>query len=197
MKKNNTYRLNLLAVFTAIIILQTSIPILGLIPIGPLSITIIPVTIAIVAIVMSPMDGAIIGGVWGLITFIRAYVWPTSPMATIVFVNPLVSVFPRIMVGVVAGIVYQQLKHRIKSSNITISLAAIAGSLTNTILVLGLIYLLYRGNAPQLYAINVKNLLPYLLGVIGTNGVPEAIFAGIVTPIIAKPLLKATSHRSK
>ncbi len=40
-KTKNTLRLNLLAMFIAIIILQTSIPLIGYIPIGPLSITII------------------------------------------------------------------------------------------------------------------------------------------------------------
>lgn len=195
MNKNNAYRLNMLAMFIAIIILQTSIPILGLIPIGPLSITIIPVTVALAAILLGTADGAIIGGVWGVITFIRAYVWPTSPLATIVFVNPVVSVLPRIMVGVVAGLVYQQLKTRWKNQGAVISLAAICGSLTNTILVLGLIYLFYKGNAPQLYQVNVKALLPYLLGVIGTNGVPEAIFSGIVTPLIGRPLLKVVNKR--
>ncbi len=66
--------------------------------------------------------------------------------------------------GVVAGVVYQQLKGRFKKTGIAISVAAICGSLTNTILVLGLIYLFYKGNAPQLYQVNVKALLPYLLG---------------------------------
>lgn len=197
MKKNNAYRINMLAMFIAIIILQTSVPILGLIPIGPLSITIIPVTVTLAAILLGTTDGAIVGGVWGIITFIRAYVWPTSPLATIVFVNPVVSVFPRIMIGVVAGLVYQQLKKRLVSQGVAISIAAICGSLTNTILVLGLIYLFYRGNAPQLYQVNVKALLPYLLGVVGTNGVPEAIFSGIVTPLIGKPLLKTAQKRGK
>lgn len=195
MKKNNAYRLNMLAMFIAIIILQTSVPILGLIPIGPLSITIIPVTVALAAILLGTTDGAIIGGVWGVITFIRAFVWPTSPLATIVFVNPVVSVLPRIMVGVVAGVVYQQFKTRFNKQGVAISVAAICGSLTNTILVLGLIYLFYKGNAPQLYQVNVKALLPYLLGVIGTNGVPEAIFSGIVTPLIGRPLLKVVNKR--
>lgn len=39
--------------------------------------------------------GSIIGGIWGVITFIRAFVWPTSPLAAIVFVNPLISILPK------------------------------------------------------------------------------------------------------
>lgn len=63
--KKRTLRLNLLAMFIAIIVLQTSIPLIGYIPIGPLSITIIPATVVIATILMGTRDGAIIGGVFG------------------------------------------------------------------------------------------------------------------------------------
>ncbi len=194
-QKKQTLRFNLLAMFIAIIILQTSIPLIGYIPIGPLSITVISATVVIATILLGTKDGAIIGGVWGFITFIRAYVWPTSPLATIVFVNPVVSVVPRILIGVVAGMTYHALQKRVKNDSLSISISAVLGSLTNTILVLGLIYLFYKAKAPQLYQINIKELLPYLLGVVGTNGVPEAIFSGIVAPLIAIPLKKVLKNR--
>lgn len=194
-EKKKTLRFNLLAMFIAIIILQTSIPLIGYIPIGPLSITIISATVTIATILMGTRDGAIIGGVWGLITFIRAYIWPTSPLATIVFVNPFVSVLPRVLIGVVAGVTYHVLRKWIKRQAVSVSIAAILGSLTNTIFVLGLIYLFYKAKAPQLYQINIRELMPYLLGVVGTNGIPEAIFSGIVTPLIALPLQKVLKGR--
>lgn len=188
--KKKTLRLNMLAMFIAIILLQTSIPLIGYIPIGPLEITIIPMTVVVATILLGTVDGAIVGGVWGFITFVRAFVWPTSPLAAIVFVNPLISVIPRIMIGVVAGFTYTYFKKHLKSQTVGISIAAVLGSLTNTILVLGLIYVFYKAKAPQLYQINIKELLPYLLGVVGTNGIPEAIFSGIVTPLIAIPVKK-------
>ncbi|EEI19209.1 Pantothenate transporter PanT [Lentilactobacillus hilgardii] len=194
-EKKKTLRFNLLAMFIAIIILQTSIPLIGYIPIGPLSITIISATVTIATILMGTRDGAVIGGVWGLITFIRAYIWPTSPLATIVFVNPFVSVLPRVLIGVVAGVTYHVLRKWIKRQAVSVSIAAILGSLTNTIFVLGLIYLFYKAKAPQLYQINIRKLMPYLLGVVGTNGIPEAIFSGIVTPLIALPLQKVLKGR--
>ncbi|MGF2384447.1 ECF transporter S component [Lentilactobacillus otakiensis] len=195
--KKNTLRLNMLAMFIAIILLQTSIPLIGYIPIGPLEITIIPMTVVVATVLLGTVDGAIIGGVWGFTTFVRAFVWPTSPLAAIVFVNPIISVIPRIMIGVVAGMTYTYLKKHLKSQTASISVAAVFGSLTNTILVLGLIYLFYKAKAPQLYQINIKELLPYLLGVVGTNGVPEAIFSGIVTPLIAIPVKKIFDRRSR
>lgn len=127
-RKGQTLRFNLLAMFIAIIILQTSIPLIGYIPIGPLSITIISATVVIATILMGTLDGAIVGGAWGVLTFIRAFVWPTSPLATIVFVNPVVSVVPRILIGVVAGVTYQALRKRFKRQSVSISIAAVLGS---------------------------------------------------------------------
>lgn len=195
--KKNTLRLNMLAMFIAIILVQTSIPLIGYIPIGPLEITIIPMTVVVATVLLGTVDGAIIGGVWGLTTFVRAFVWPTSPLAAIVFVNPIISVIPRIMIGVVAGMTYNYLKRHLSNQTVSISVAAVLGSLTNTILVLGLIYLFYKAKAPQLYQINIKELLPYLLGVVGTNGVPEAMFSGIVTPLIAVPVKKIFDRTSR
>ena len=32
--------------------------------------------------------------------------------------------------------------------------------------------------------------MPYLLGVIATNGIPEAIMAAVLVPLIATPLMR-------
>ncbi|MGO5012864.1 ECF transporter S component [Niallia sp. Sow4_A1] len=189
-KRNKTTRLVLLGLLTAIIIIQTIIPILGYIPTPILSLTIIQVTVIIAAIVLGPVDGAIIGGVWGVITFVRAFTYPTSPLAPIIFTNPLISVFPRVMIGVVAGLLfYKVLKNRMNET-IAMSISGVVGSLTNTILVLGFVYLFVRERYANAIGVNVEDLLPAILAIVGTNGVPEAILSGILTPIIAKPLLK-------
>ena len=184
------YRLVALALFSAIIIVQNFVPLLGYIPIGPLNITIIHVTVIIAALILGPKDGALVGGIWGVITFVRAFVWPTSPLAVIVFVNPLVSVLPRILIGVVVGYTFKFLKRYVKHQTLAISGAAVLGALVNTVLVLGQIYLFYHNRSQEMYALDVKALLPYLLGVVATNGIPEALIAGVVSPLVALPILK-------
>lgn len=188
-KNNQVYHKVLYALFTAIIIVQNFVPFLGYIPIGPLNLTIIHVTVIIAALTLGPSGGAIVGGIWGGITFVRAFVWPTSPLAAIVFVNPLVSVLPRILIGVVAGYVFRWLTHKMRQQYLSLGIAGLLGSLTNTFLVLGQIYLFYNGHSQALYQIDTKAMMPYLLGVIATNGIPEAIIAAIVAPLIAKPLM--------
>lgn len=189
-KKKKTLRIALLALFTAIIILQNFIPFLGYIPLGVLNLTIIHVTVIIAAFLLGPKDGAIVGGVWGTITFIRAFVWPTSPIAPIVFVNPLISILPRILIGVVAGYAFLWAKKSFHSKIFAASLASVLGSLTNTFLVLGQIYLFYRGQSQVMYGLDTAALMPYLLGLVLTNGIPEALIAAIVSPAVAVPLAK-------
>ena len=191
--KDKIFKQVLIALFGAIIIIQNFIPFLGYIPMGPLNLTIIHIT----ALVFGTKYGSIIGGIWGVITFIRAFVWPTSPLAAIVFVNPLISILPRILIGTVAGWLFKFLTLRTGKKYLSMTVAAIAGSLVNTILVLGQIYLFYRGHSMALYHIDIQALLPYLLGVIATNGIPEAILAGILAPMIAKPLRKMMIDRIK
>ena len=189
--KDKIFRQVLIALFSAIIIIQNFIPFLGYIPMGPLNLTIIHITVIVTALVFGTKYGSIIGG----ITFIRAFVWPTSPLAAIVFVNPLISILPRILIGTVAGWLFKFLTLRTGKRYLSMTVAAVAGSLVNTILVLGQIYLFYRGHSMALYHIDIQALLPYLLGV--TNGIPEAILAGILAPMIAKPLRKMMIDRIK
>ena len=175
----------------AIIILQDFVPFLGNIPVGPLSITTMHVTVIIAAIVVGPVDGAIIGGVWGILTWVRAFVAPSSPLAPLVMVNPLVSVVPRIMIGLVAGYLYRWLARLSKQPRLAMILAGIAGSLTNTGLVLGAIALFYRTPAvARAYGVNVDHLLPALETIMATNGLAELVFAAIVVPLVAYPVLE-------
>ncbi|WP_220729384.1 ECF transporter S component [Apilactobacillus zhangqiuensis] len=188
--RNKAYRMNILSVFIAIIIVQTSIPGLGNIPIGPLSVTIIPITVALAAIILGTKDGSIIGGIWGLITFVRAFWWPTSPLAIYVFTNPLVSILPRILVGLVAGLIFKRLYKPNKPYRMYMSITGFVSSLVNTVVLLGLVYAFYRGDAFNIYHINVDQLLPYLLFVAATNGLVEAFLSATLVPVIGSPLLK-------
>jgi uncharacterized membrane protein len=191
MQKNKAYRISILAMFVAIIIIQNFVPLFGYIPLGLLDLTTIHITVIIAAIILGPKDGALVGGAWGLITFIRAFTSPTSPLAPLVFTNPVVSIVPRILIGLVAGWLFIWLQRKIKRTP-AMMLAALVGALVNTILVLGLIYLFYRTQAvAQAYGTaDVSRLGGLLLVVVATNGIPEAILAAVVAPLICTPLLR-------
>ena len=106
-------------------------------------------------------------------------------------VNPLVSVVPRIMIGLVAGYLYRWLARLSKQPRLAMILAGIAGSLTNTGLVLGAIAIFYRTPAvARAYGVNVAHLLPALETIMATNGLAELVFAAIVVPLVAYPVLE-------
>ena len=190
-RRQQIQRSTIRSILIAIIILQDFVPFLGNIPVGPLSITTMHVTVIIAAIVVGPVDGAIIGGVWGILTWVRAFVAPSSPLAPLVMVNPLVSVVPRIMIGLVAGYLYRWLARLSKQPRLAMILAGIAGSLANTGLVVGAIALFYRTPAvARAYGVNVDHLLPALETIMATNGLAELVFAAIVVPLVAYPVLE-------
>lgn len=193
--KNKTYRLVIRAILTAIIILQTMVPFFGFIPIGITSLTIIHITVIVAAIVLGTKDGMFIGLVWGIFTIIRAFTSPTTPLDITVFTNPIISVLPRVLVGLVAGILFTGLYRKTKKVVLASIVAAIFGTLTNTVLVLTLMGTLYTSLVATTYGVDASALFVTLGAIAVTNGVSEVITAVILTPILVKALFAATSLR--
>ena len=112
-------------------------------------------------------------------------------MAIYVLVNPLVSILPRLLVGLISGWVLLKMVHNVHDAKIwQLSLTGIIGSLVNTVLVLGFMAGMYYLGWLPLDKLNVHALMPWLLGIMATNGLPEAIMAGVLVPLISKPLLR-------
>lgn len=195
MKKNNskTYQLTIRAILTAIIIVQGMVPFMGNIPLGVISITIIHITVIIAAITLGPKDGMFIGLIWGLTTLIRAWTMPTTPLDSLVFTNPIISVIPRIFVGAVAGYAFLFLYKRTRKIGFSSIGAAALGTLTNTGLVLPLMGLIYTGPVASTMGTNTSGLTAALAAIAVTNGIPEIITAVVITPLLAKAIFKATS----
>lgn len=187
--KNKTYRIAILGILTAIIILQNFIPFLGYIPIPPLNPTIIHITVIVAAFVLGTKEGMIIGGVWGIVRLIKAYTLPSSPLDLLLFTNPMISVVPRILVGLVAGFIIQLFRKRNKES-LGMIVGGVLGSLTNTILVLGFIALFYGNEYSTALGVSPTNLMRALAAIVATNGVAEAIAAGFLAPLLSRALMK-------
>ncbi|WEG73412.1 ECF transporter S component [Vagococcus intermedius] len=192
-RRNKTYRLTIRAILTAIILIQGMVPFLGFIPLGLISLTIVHITVIIAAITLGTKDGMFIGLMWGLTTLIRAWTMPTTPMDTLVFTNPIISVLPRVIVGLVTGVIFTILYKKSQKLSVSTMIAAALGTLTNTFLVLGLMGLLYTTPVAESFGTTAAGLWTVLGAAILTNGVPEIIAAVIITPIIVKAIFKATS----
>lgn len=191
-RKTNAGKISILALFAAIIIIQNYVPLLGYIPVGIFVVTTIHITVVIAAIVLGPVDGAIVGGIWGIVDWIKALTLTASPFSNIVMANPMVSIVPRILIGLVTGLVVNWMIRINIKQQITLIVGSIIGSLVNTSLVLSMIYVFFHNGSGIYAALNIQDLMPYLLSVVGVHGIPEAIAAGVIAPLISIPLLKYT-----
>ena len=113
---------------------------LGFIPLGPISVTIMHIPVIIGSILEGPIIGGFLGLIFGLTSMFQAIKSPTP--VSFIFLNPLVSVLPRILIGITPWLTIKLLKF-IKKSSLKIIIATFIGSFTNTIGVLSAIYILY------------------------------------------------------
>lgn len=182
--------LTLLAVFIAIIIMQTSIPNLGYIRFALVDFTIIHVTVIIGSCVLGWKKGAILGGVWGISSMMYAY--STPGLLNPLFYNPLVSIVPRILVGLVSGIVVNLFTNKL-TDTIRLAMAGVVGTLTNTVLVLSSFYIFgyeFLFKTLNLTQGAVDPVLVFVLSLVTTNTLFEIIVASIVVPVVVKPIQK-------
>ena len=200
MNKTSTRDLVLVALFAAIILIMAFTPMIGYIPLGFTRATIIHIPVIIASIVLGPKKGAFLGFVFGLTSLINNTLNPTvtsfvfTPFFSLGNAEPswlslIVCFVPRILVGVVPYYI-RKLTGKLPDI-LSYTLAGLMGSLTNTILVMNLIYLLFK----ESYAVASGKAVEVLYAAIGSviliNGVPEAIVAAIITFAICKALSRA------
>ena len=146
------------AIFGVIIVIMAFTPFLGYIPLGFTRATIIHIPVILASLLMGPKTGALLGLLFGLTSFINNTVNPT--VTSFVFTpfysmgefsggigSVIICFVPRILTGVVPHYIYKLVKKCSKStgvSKIGLILAGVGGSLTNTLLVMNLIYLFFK-----------------------------------------------------
>lgn len=156
---------------------------LGFIPIGTVSITIMHIPVIIAAVIEGPLVGAAVGLIFGITSLVKAITAPTllSPL----FYNPMVSIFPRILIGVVAGYLFNLLKNN-RNGFIKYAIPAGVGSLTNTIGVLFAMYFFHgRDLAEKLGLGGSSAVVKWIFGLAATNGIPEMIASILIVTAVA------------
>jgi len=152
----------------------------GFIPwFGGLSLTIMHVPVIIGAILEGPIVGLGIGLIFGLFSMLQAAIAPTGILDPL-FVNPLLAVLPRLFIGPVAWLVWTALK---KWPVVGLIASGIAGSLTNTVLVLGALGLFF-GKTPLVTQVFGEGLWKALAGIAVTSGLPEAGVSAVITLLV-------------
>ncbi|MDF3005221.1 MAG: hypothetical protein K0S22_1693 [Oscillospiraceae bacterium] len=200
-------RLTILALFSAIIVVMANVPFLGYIPLGFMNATTIHIPVIIGACLLGPKSGAFLGGVFGLTSLINNTLKPLvtsfvftpfyslDPRFSGGFRSLVICFVPRILIGVVAGLLFKWLKSH-TGPLLACGAAGFFGSMTNTVLVLSGIYLLYGASYAEARNIGFEALFDVIMGVVGVNGVSEAILAAFLTVVICPPLYKVLHSRT-
>lgn len=203
MKERNVKDFTLTAMFLAIMIILAVTP-LGFIPIGPINATTMHIPVIIASIVLGPRIGAGLGAIFGVISLARATVviTPMSFVFSPFIANPLtnhgdwraviVAIVPRILIGVVPYFVYKGLHRLLKEKVRPVSLfvAGLAGSMTNTILVMNLIFFFFKDSYADVLQVTANAVYGVILGIIFGSGLVEAIVAGVATMGVCAVLLR-------
>lgn len=187
------------AIFAAIIVVMSFTP-LGYLKTAGLEITFNMIPVVIGAIVGGPSAGAILGGVFGLTSFIQCF--GSSPFgATLLGINPILTCIvcmTRILAGWLAGVAYKGIARKEKRQIIGSTVAALVGPISNTVFFTGSLVLFFgRTEFIQnlMSQMGTSSVFSFIVAFVGLQGLVEAIVCFVVTDAVSNVLLKVVNKR--
>ena len=194
MKRSSTRTLVLYALFIGMVFLLGLTPV-GLIPLGFINVTILCIPVIVGTIVLGLKAGLLFGFFFGLASLMSvlglSLVPPSVLAGVLLAANPLFAIImcflPRMLVPVVTHCIYR-LVSRGERKKLSVVPAAVAGSLTNTILYLGLMLFFY--------VLTGLDSTP-VLAIIGGTGIIAGSTEAVTAAIIATPAVIALYRMEK
>ena len=182
------------AFFVAILLILTFVPNLGFIAIGPVSLTLLHLPVLLGAALFGWKRGLFYGLMFGTLSWIKALIGATTVL-DVAFQHVYIAVLPRLLFGLVSGIVFSLIRklHKKGPKSLYYALAAFFLTCLHTVLVflfLGLFEPWVRDwlfNPQPIIAGTGISILIFLS--IGMSG--EALLGAILTPTLEKVLTKA------
>ena len=170
---------------------------LGYIPVGVLRITTMHIPVILTACILGVKEGMMMGCLFGISSVVINTINPTitsfvfSPFIEVGGIHGngyslLIALVPRILIGLVAGFIYKKYQNKLG-----LSFAAFLATLTNTILVLGGIYILFGTSYASSRGIAYELLKNVMLTTVFTNGLLEALVAIVVCNIVVPKLKRS------
>lgn len=194
-KKFNTSQLVILGLMTAILLLMAYTP-LGYLNIGPLAITFNVIPVAIAAITLGPVGGAITGSVFGLTSFLQCIgIGGTSAMGAVLFgINPVLAFIqrfvPRFLDGLLLGYIFRSVR---KVSNVSLAclVTGFCSAFLNTVFFMTALVLLFGSTEYMQGLIGGKNVIVFICSFVGINAVCEMVSSTVITGAVGLALYKA------
>lgn len=200
----------LTAIFLSIILLFAFTP-FGFIHLGIIKATLIHIPIIIASIILGPKIGAFLGLVFGFTSIAINTISPSllsfafSPAIPVLGTDQgslwalFIALVPRIIIGFIPYYIYKAFHNAIaKKKSIqktAIFTTAVLSTFIHTFLVMGFISILFQdAYAQAIHADSASAIYKAVLTVFFTNGLAEALLAGVVTMAVVPALLRISKR---
>ncbi len=182
-KQNKTVKLTVLAALSAIVAVISFIPLKTM----GLEITFSMVPIAVGAILYGPVAGAVLGCVFGIVSFLQCFGYSQFGallLSESAFYTFLVCVPTRVLAGFITGAVASGMKKGNKAVNeLRFVVCSLIAPILNTVFFMStLVALFYKGETIQnfVYILGAANPFIFVILFVGINGLVEIIAGFIV-----------------
>ncbi len=192
--KFSTRKLVTLAMLSAVLLVMSFTP-LGYLNIGPLAISLNMIPVGIAAVVLGPQGGAVLGGMFGLTSFLQCIgIGGTSAMGVVLFgINPFLAFVqrfvPRLLAGLLSGYVYRLMK-KVTNHTLASFITGTCAALLNTILFMSALILLFGRTDYIQDLMNGRNVIVFVCAFVGINAVVEIVAATLAVGAVGKVLEK-------
>lgn len=193
-KKINVRALATLGMLSAVLLALSFTP-LGYLTVGPLAITLNMIPVAIGAIALGPAGGAVLGGVFGITSFLQCIgIGGISPMGVELFaIQPALTFVqrfvPRVLAGFLCGWVFRLCAKRF-GNGISGFVTGFCASALNTVLFMSALLLLFGRTEYVQNLIGGQNVLIWACAYVGINALVEMLAVTAVVGLVSQVLDK-------
>lgn len=193
--KNTSTNLRTLTQLALLVAIELAMRALGLgtVPMGPLVMSFLTLPVAVGAIVIGPMAGLVLGGVFGVLSLTDAIAGRSQMTGVFFSISPvntvILCVVMRMLMGLCCGLLFMAVKKLDKKGTWSYLVGALSAPLLNTLFFMGYICLVFYKSDYIQNLVAVKgatNPIMFVVLVVGVQGLIEAGVCGILGSIVSK-----------
>ncbi len=176
---------------------------LGSVPVGPLYMSFLTVPIAVGAMTLGPSAGAILGAVFGLVSFKDAMTGASAMTGVFFQISPvhtfILCVVMRAIMGFCVGLLFKALRFIDRKGGWSYFIGAISAPLLNTLFFMGYIVLVFYNTEfiqSKVADLGAVNPLMFVVLLVGVQGLIEAIVCCAAGGVITRAVSSFLSTRA-
>ncbi len=193
MRNKKTLTMVQIAILAAVLLVMSFTP-LGYLKIGPLSLSLLSIPVAVGAMIISPQAGALLGLVFGITSFAQCF--GMDAFGTALFnINPFGAFFmcvpTRLLMGYLAGMIFKGVHRVDRTKTVSYFVGGLSAAVLNTVFFMGAL-LAFFWNSDYIQEMSGgAGVFGFLAVMVGVNGIVEALASCAAGGAISKAVSKA------